>query len=241
MESLLYRWYRRFLNSVVRKIKNTNSIELHGESKLSKTAVIKGLTAKGILEVGDNCKIVNNVMIIAENKVSIGRYTSISGPNTDIINGINPIRIGSFTSIARSVTIQEFNHNMKSLSTFHMNQNVFDRSRQKDIYSNGEIIIGNDVWIGSQCVILSGAKIGDGVVVAANSVVRGDVPPYAIIGGTPAKIIGWRFNPEVIDYLTKLRWWDKSDEEIRMNSQLFNDEVTIDKLAKWKTISSNFI
>ena len=72
----------------------------------------------------------------------------------------------------------------------------------------GDIVIGNDVWIGYEAVILSGVTIGDGAIVAARSVVTRDVPPYTIVGGVPARPIRRRFDQETIDALLELRWWD---------------------------------
>ncbi len=86
--------------------------------------------------------------------------------------------------------------------------------------TKGNVIIGNDVWIGMDAFILSGVKIGDGAVVGAKSVVAKDVPPYAIVGGNPAKIIRYRFDPETIDRLLSIAWWDWPDQKIRSNIDL---------------------
>lgn len=80
--------------------------------------------------------------------------------------------------------------------------------------SKGDVIIGNDVWIGTEAIIMSGVSIGDGAVVAARSVVTKDVPPYAIVGGNPAKMIKKRFEESVIKQLSEIRWWDWTEERI---------------------------
>jgi virginiamycin A acetyltransferase len=80
---------------------------------------------------------------------------------------------------------------------------------------NGDIIIENDVWIGAKSTIMSGVKISNGAVVAAGSVVTKDVPPYAIVGGNPAKIIRYRFNDHQIEQLLQISWWDWDEEKIR--------------------------
>ena len=80
--------------------------------------------------------------------------------------------------------------------------------------NRGDILIGNDVWIGYEAVILSGVTIGDGAIVAARSVVTKDVPPYTIVGGVPAKPIRRRFDRETIDALLELRWWDWPAEKL---------------------------
>ena len=76
-------------------------------------------------------------------------------------------------------------------------------------------MIGNDVWIGYETVIMAGVHIGDGAIIAARAVVTKDVPPYTIVGGTPAKEIRKRFDTEVIQQLLKLKWWDWSTNKIR--------------------------
>lgn len=80
--------------------------------------------------------------------------------------------------------------------------------------SKGNVIIGNDVWIGALSCILSGVQIGDGAVVGAGALVTKDVPPYAIVGGNPAKIIRYRFDEATIEALLQIRWWDWPKEEI---------------------------
>ena len=77
-----------------------------------------------------------------------------------------------------------------------------------DAESKGDTIVGNDVWFGRECMILPGIKIGDGAVIAARAVVVQDVPPYAVVGGNPAKIIKYRFSEEIIEELLKIQWWN---------------------------------
>ena len=83
----------------------------------------------------------------------------------------------------------------------------------------GDIVIGNDVWIGYEAVIMAGVTIGDGAVIGARAVVTKDVPPYTIVGGVPAKPIRRRFPEDVISDLLKIRWWDWPEEKIQMNIQ----------------------
>lgn len=87
--------------------------------------------------------------------------------------------------------------------------------------NNGEIIIGNDVWIGANVSILPGVKIGNGAVIAAGAVVAKDVEPYAIVGGVPAKIIKYRFEQKDIDLLEEIQWWEWPIEKIEKNIELF--------------------
>ncbi len=84
----------------------------------------------------------------------------------------------------------------------------------------GDTVVGNDVWIGQNVTVMPGVHIGDGSIIAANSVVTKNVPPYHIAGGNPCKIIKKRFDDELIDYLLKLKWWDWSEEKIFKNLEV---------------------
>ena len=84
----------------------------------------------------------------------------------------------------------------------------------KELPLKGDTVVGNDVWIGQNVTILPGVHIGDGAIIGLNSVVTKDVPPYTIVAGNPAKIVRKRFDDELIDLLLKLKWWNKSAEEI---------------------------
>jgi len=81
--------------------------------------------------------------------------------------------------------------------------------------------IGNDVWIGARAIVLDGISIGDGAVIAAGAVVTKDVPPYAIVGGVPAKLIRYRFEDDVIQELLKWKWWDLSLDDLQKNAPQF--------------------
>lgn len=130
--------------------------------------------------------------------------------------------IGKFCSIAcgTKFLFNCANHTLKSLSTYTFPIFYEDWGLDKaDVTSawdnKGDIIIGNDVWIGYEAVIMAGVHIGDGAIIAARAVVTKDVSPYTIVGGTPAKEIRKRFEPDVIEQLLALRWWDWPVEKIR--------------------------
>jgi carbonic anhydrase/acetyltransferase-like protein (isoleucine patch superfamily) len=101
------------------------------------------------------------------------------------------------------------------------------------------VIIGNDVWIGSHVLVKGGVKIGNGACVAAGSVVVKDVPPYAVVGGVPAKLIKYRFSQTIIDKLLELQWWNLSDEKLKNNISFFQtEEITIEKINELERLLS---
>ena len=130
--------------------------------------------------------------------------------------------IGKFCSIAcgTKFLFNCANHTLKSLSTYTFplfyEEWELEKSNITTAWDNkGNIVIGNDVWIGYEAVIMAGVHIGDGAIIAARAVVTKDVPPYTIVGGTPAKEIRKRFDAKVIQQLLMLKWWDWSADNIR--------------------------
>lgn len=92
--------------------------------------------------------------------------------------------------------------------------------------ARGDVTIGNDVWIGRKAMILSGVTLGDGVIVGAGSVVRQSAPPYAIVVGNPARVAGFRFPPEQIEALLRIRWWDWSEQDVvRALDLMMSDDI----------------
>ena len=128
--------------------------------------------------------------------------------------------IGKFCQIAAGVefVMNGANHQMNAVTTFPFY--IFEGWEEtapalENLPLRGDTVIGNDVWIGQNAVILPGVHIGDGAIVGMNSVVGSDVPPYTVVAGNPARAIRKRFDEEFIEYLEDLKWWDKSIEEIQ--------------------------
>ena len=127
--------------------------------------------------------------------------------------------IGKFCQIAAGVefVMNGANHQMNAVSTFPFYTLEGWEMEPPDISGlslKGDTVIGNDVWIGQNAVILPGVHIGDGAIIGANSVVGSDIPPYAIVVGNPAREIRKRFDDELIRLMLAFKWWDKSIEDI---------------------------
>ena len=149
-----------------------------------------------------------------------------------LIEGIGKISIGKMTSISWGITFcmlnYKFDHNYHNVSSYGLNS--IDWIAPKEFLPSQkkcQINIGNDVWIGRGSFLKSANPekpliIGDGAVVAANSLVVKNVPPYAIVGGNPAQIIKYRFNEKIIDALLKIQWWNWDIDKIYENHKYFN-------------------
>lgn len=127
--------------------------------------------------------------------------------------------IGKFCQIAAGVSfiMNGANHQMNAVSTypFYIFQGWDEEvPKLSDLPLKGDTVVGNDVWIGQNTTILPGVHIGDGAIIGMNSVVGNDVEPYTIVAGNPAKLIRRRFDEELTELLLRLKWWDKSIEEI---------------------------
>lgn len=146
---------------------------------------------------------------------------------------IKNTRIGRYTCIADNVLTVAGNHPLTFVSIHpafystvqkpsYVDKQKFEEFKYIDSERKISIAIGNDVWIGTRATILEGVTIGDGAVVAAGAVVTKDVPPYAIVGGVPAKIIRYRFSDEEIEKLQELRWWEKGESWIKEHVNEFD-------------------
>ncbi|MCR1919976.1 CatB-related O-acetyltransferase [Frisingicoccus caecimuris] len=134
------------------------------------------------------------------------------------------LQIGKFCSIAcgSKFLFNSANHTLSSLSTypfplFFEEWELEKKDVTKAWDNKGDIIIGNDVWIGYEAVVLAGVTIGDGAIVGTRAVVTKDVPPYTIVGGVPAKPIKKRFSEETISALLEIQWWNWSEKRIARN------------------------
>lgn len=133
--------------------------------------------------------------------------------------------IGKFCAIARGIefVMNGANHRMSSVSTYPFN--IMGGGWEKfaptldDLPLKGDTVVGNDVWIGQNVTVMPGVRIGDGAIIAANSVVAKDIPPYCVAGGNPCGVIRKRFDDALISYLLELKWWDWDADKIFRNME----------------------
>ena len=171
---------------------------------------------------------------ITRPNILVGDFTYYSGSNFE--NCVthhyefygDKLIIGKFCQIAAGVefVMNGANHKMNSASTFPFY--IFESWKQEvpplsEMPCKGDTVIGNDVWIGQNAVILPGAHIGDGAIIGLHSVVESDVEPYTIVAGNPAKLVRKRFDDELIALLQAFKWWDKPICEIQKLIPLLND------------------
>ena len=165
-------------------------------------------------------------------KSTIGAYSYI-GNDTDV----ECADIGKFCSIADHCRIGMGSHKLNMLSTSPIFTEAINGTKtqwvEKDIHAAEckRVVLGNDVWVGSHVLINGGVTVGNGVVIGAGAVVVKDVPPYAVVGGVPAKIIRYRFSEDVIAKLEELQWWNLPVEKLKEHIDLFQKEnVSVEKL-----------
>lgn len=174
--------------------------------------------------------------VITDPNITVGEYTFYNDFVNDPVmfekNNVlyhypvnhDRLVIGKYCSLACGVRFlfNSANHSMESLSTYPFpvfyEEWGFDPKNVASAWNNkGDIMIGNDVWIGYEAVIMAGVTIGDGAIIGSRALVTKDVPPYTIVGGIPAKPIRKRFSEQTITSLLELKWWDWSKERIAKN------------------------
>jgi virginiamycin A acetyltransferase len=154
----------------------------------------------------------------------IGRGTSINGPAFIASSKNAPVEIGKYCAIAHDLKIRPRNH---FTGYVNLQDKLQDRHQFPKLESiKGPVIIGNNVWIGDRVTILSGVTIGDGAVLGAGSIVTKNIPPYTIAVGSPAQVIKKRFSDEIIQQLLQIKWWDCSEDKIKLNQQFFTTDFS---------------
>ena len=200
-------------------------------------------------KLADDCSIGDDTTIercIFEKNVTINRRSYVNDSKigcftyAGINTTINWTKLGRFCSLARNVDIGGFDHDYHKVTTmpeFRFNQMLSGGGKIPQVTVHDEYCkVGNDVWIAAGAQVLHKVSIGDGAVIGGGAVVTHDVPPYAIAVGIPAKIIGYRCDVKMIEYLLKIQWWNWPLEVINENVDLLihsdiNSE-TLDKMLK---------
>ncbi|HCQ90891.1 MULTISPECIES: CatB-related O-acetyltransferase [unclassified Clostridium] len=147
---------------------------------------------------------------------------------------LDRIKIGKYCCIASGVIFMmggNHNHNPEWITVYPFKDKLLDSYKPK-----GDTIIGNDVWIGTEAMIMPGITIGDGAIIASRSVVTKDVEPYTVVGGNPAKHIKERFDKDKIDMLLEMKWWDWEENHIKNSIDILSSS-DINKLYKYYEIN----
>ncbi len=163
------------------------------------------------------------IAIFGKNSYCAGiRMESGLGTSDDHLHNV---QVGKYTSIGNDVLMEiDQNHDYRHI---FQGEPDFCNWKKEDytIHRKGQILIGNDCWIGARAIILSGSTIHNGAVIGAGAVVSGEIPPYAIVVGNPARVIKYRFSQEIIDGLQRIQWWNWPEDILRTRSEDFRLSV----------------
>ena len=223
--------------SVIRKIKIIASRYLERRRLKEKNIMIAPYVTFSNVDMEQYVNIAHHAEL-SDSKIgkrtSIGRYTKVRNAE-----------IGRYCSISWDVTIGAVSHPMKSLSS-HASffRKKFGLCSTDEYLTHKKVIIGNDVWIGCNVVIMPGVHIGDGAVLGGGGIITKDVKPYEVVVGNPAKHLKYRFSDEIIDFMLRLKWWDWDDKDIKNNIELFSPHIEIEThpeiLKKLESISRKY-
>lgn len=196
-------------------------------SKLGDLCIVGNFSRVDYSQLGNNVRIDRNNHIYSS---TLGRH-SYTGMGTVVMCA----DIAAFCSISWHVSIGGADHDYSRMTQHSFLYNNVDDIRPSNepvVYDrfSEKVAVGNDVWVAAGAVITRGVTIGDGAVIAANAVVTKDVPPYAIVAGSPAKIIKYRFTDDVISLLLELKWWSWSLDKIKENYTLLSEKPTVTSL-----------
>ena len=213
-------FFCQLIKYLYHKVKNGKKVKFTFSSNISIHSTFEGMSQifshtyfNGHLGYGS--------YICSQSRLSacVGRFTSI-GPNVKCNSGTH-----AYTYPFATTSPAFFSMNKKKVqcgSTFATRQ-VFDEYKLVDTKRGYAVRIGNDCWIGERVFLVGGVSIGNGAVVLACAVVTKDVPPYAIVGGVPAKVIKYRYDEKTIAFLQSIKWWDNSSEWFKEHWELLTD------------------
>ena len=174
---------------------------------------------KHFLTIGVKSYIVGgNLFPDEKNHVLVGNYSSISDTVCFLIAQEHNYHAVSMYPFYNEIVRKQDDETFREIYNSHWNDDTL-----KAFYDSRQVVIGHDVWIGKDVTIFGGVRIGTGAVVATHAVVTKDVPAYSIVAGVPARVIKYRFEPEIIRKLLAIKWWNWQYEEVLMNLGLLND------------------
>lgn len=211
----MFHFFKRIIKFIYHKLKHGRQVSFDFSTTLGFYSTFEGYN-----KIYPHCTFTGKMGMgtyIARNshiEGKIGRFTSI-GPYCQVIIGTHP-----YTYPYVSTSPMFFSLAKQTGYTFANNQVYNEFRYAEDKYP---IVIGNDCWIGQRVSIISGITIHDGAVILAGAMVTKDVPPYAIVGGIPAKIIKYRYKDEIISKLLEIKWWNKESKWLQKNWEYIND------------------
>lgn len=183
-----------------------------GMNKIGENAKFKGRMGLGTY-IGGDCVL----------KADVGRFTSIA-PGVTSVTGRHPIK-SPFATTSPFFYMKDI-----SFAQSFATEDMYQSSAYYDSSRKILVKIGNDCWIGQGALLVGGICVGDGAVVLAHAVVTKDVEPYAIVGGVPARVIGYRYGEETIRFLLKRQWWNESEAWLREHWRLLTDIESLKKI-----------
>ncbi len=219
--------FKRILLYFYHKIKHRHLVKFWLSSYMSHQCQFEGMNMVGRgahyfghlgygSEIGDGCFL----------SADIGKFSSI-GSRCKFTNAMHPYK---YPYVTTSSLFYSINGYKSPTGKSFAKKQTFEEFKYYDMERKIVNKIGSDVWIGLDVNLIGGVEIGDGAVVLSRAVVTKDVPPYAIVGGIPAKVIGYRYDEETISFLQKIQWWNNSEEWFRENWKLLN---SLDDLKKY--------
>ena len=211
------------------KLKNKEKLRSAKSAIVDSKDVFEGSNFIGKNAVVKDCQIGFASYVAYESHIEhcqIGKYCCI-GPYVRTITGKHPIEFAAMHPF--------FYAKKNQIGESYVDTTKYEEHDYIDNEKHYQVFIGNDVWIGNGAKIMAGVHIGDGAVIAADALIVKDVEPYSIVGGVPAKLIKWRFSPEMIERFKKIKWWEYDESIIKKNAKLFeNVEQMLEQFEKEK-------